>query len=380
MNIVTTNQPTVNQDIQRGFSLLAAVPEISVRPVPVLARHNEDLSQSTDCEGFPLCSLRATTKRIVNRCAGHVVTKGHSDHGVGSHKWIIPIDCCGLVNCTCPACINRHTRRRADRIFKLYSRLFATIKTPGVGCYVFTLPAEFHESLTLDLLKKLRSGARAVVGKVTADVNNLKLRVRKKPGWEIGGVDVIHPEGDKDPGQFKPHIHLQVPAVAWHNGNQAWGRLKLKLPKEAIEKIRVLWGEVLVGVLGWEGDVSKCDVHYSWRSVKKLTHLRHRVKYDFRHWAEYEGQWRRVTWFGFLGANRVGGLGLVLGKENVNKMFAELYGYDIFKQERNINACPRCGCLSEIEFPSGADPGAITENLLIKLGAPGWLISAAWAW
>ena len=188
------------------------------------------------------------------------------------------------------------------------------------GAIVLTLP---HKSLprTKGRLADLRRQSRKAVRKWIE---------RRHPwmqsgDWELGQVDTWHFEGDLRPGVWMPHVHLELPLVARERSTGRWRRLRYAAKPEQLGELGKLWGEA-AGLTG------RAVVHYAWRRLD-TGQGRHRVRYDFRHFARWQSDGRRTIWSGILGPRHQ-------AAEEIKA--AELMASEA-EPDRDPAACPKCG-------------------------------------
>ncbi len=310
-------------------------------------------------------------------CKTPVTVYGHQKTAKGEgHVWPIPDKPCHAAACSNTWCVARNTRDRAKRVADVYSRLFDMVGLPArYGALVLTLPKQ-HRTYKKDVLDTLRRRARRVVEKWMLDCSGLEVAPDRGHGWRLAGADVWHPEGDKDPGVWKPHIHLEVVGLAYWSGPLGcscplcrklhWQKIKVRLDKDLdFPKLRLAWGLVLHEVLGWQpshGDFSRCDVDYKWRTLSSdVFRFFHRIKYDFRHWPGYTGSWRAIRWWGYLSPRSQKTIGLPQ-RSSVGD-----------RPDVHFNVCPVCGLQSDI-FVECGHVKKIDARMLRKQRAPPWMI------
>jgi hypothetical protein len=231
---------------------------------------------------------------------------------------------------------------------------------------VFTIPDNMRSHVVKKVPGTLRREARRVASEWLLDVNGFggEADRRRHPGWMVAGVDCWHPEGDEEPGVWKPHIHMEVPNVVWHRERGTWKTLKLMVSKDELLDLHRRWGEVLCRVLGWDGELESGGVDYKWRSAKKPWEVKHRVRYDFRHFPAWEAHWRMISWWGYLSTRVLPEVGLQGFNDDDEP---EGGGGD----RPEDGCCPFCGGGSEIAIPI-SDPNKATWKHL----APDWLYRA----
>ena len=96
---------------------------------------------------------------------------------------------------------------------------------------------------------------------------------------------------------------------------------------EHLKLLRVLWGQQLQRILGWNGDSDRCDVHY-YEFLSDRERITNRIRYDLRHFPHYQGRWRETAWFGFLAPKNKKAFGLEKRSKDVNW---------------DPRTCPKCG-------------------------------------
>lgn len=323
----------------------------------------------------------------LRKCHGHIEAYGHPDRGEGAHRWFIPRGCCGRADCGNPGCVARRTRDRARRVMSIYDRLQATVprgREPlRMGCLVFTFPAELRDHLRSDDGRKMAlAAAWDCATWWAAAVNGLELEHRsgrRRYGWRFAGVSTWHPEGDGMPGDWHPHIHLEIPAWAWTGEPDCdcaacrparWARLRVRVTEADIRLLHRMWSACLAEYFGWRPpadlfgrDQEAVDVDYKYRSRANPARYQHRIRYDFRHWPRYRGGWRRVRWHGYLAPRAQAMCGLVDAVE-----------LDQGDHERVCYLCPLCGERSAWDREIGAAWGCV-EDALIDARAPPWVLT-----
>lgn len=334
------------------------------------------------------------------RCAGHLVAHAHrAGPGWAAHKWFYPVNQCDKSNCVNPICVARHGRKRADRVRAQFQHLAECVaeqldkrraKLRILGC-VLTIP---DTCLPQDRrrLQALRVAGRQVLTDWILAVNNLYPGRRRDPGWRIGGVDVYHPSNDptwvcrecgavhhkrrrtcaecESPVEeiqstgWRPHLHVEIPAYAWHEPSGEWAGLRCEVERWHLDLLRDLWGAELVRVLGWVPknlDFAKCSVHYRWLSHAEK--LAHRVRYDMRHFPAWHGHWRSIRWWGYLAPRWRSRIGIETPDETSDD-----------ELQHDVTLCPCCGRSSDLmhSIYVGEDSTAPLE----WARAPPWLLGA----
>jgi len=338
-------------------------------------------------------------KRQTIDCKAPVRVYAHKDRGSGAHHWYVPEGACHKANCCCPWCIARNGRERADRVRAVYDRLWSLIpdSVPRFSAFVFTLPSECRTD-DLEKLKEVRHAARLVASQWLLDLAGLDMSDKRRPGWELSGFDVYHPEGDRDPGVWKPHIHMQIPALAhrrgdvkecgfcrenWYsrdllppcdscrNFSPRWQAIRVRVSPLDLRNLRYRWGRELNRLFGWKPPTSqngkikhfeRCAVDYKWRTAALPGQYHHRIKYDVRHWPQYQGSFRSVTWFGYLAPASQKRIGLPPNEKRE-------------KPKEPFTQCPECGILSDVDFSLGT-VRKVDDLTLKRAHAPPWVVDA----
>jgi len=309
-------------------------------------------------------------------CIGHGRFYSHQVPDGKSHGWLIAEDCCGKVECRNPHCVARYTKERKKRVLRIFDGLSQVVGQPvRVGCLVFTMPRHLRTA-DKSKLSLLRKRAREIAAAWLLSVNKLDAGTRHKPAWRIAGVDCYHPEGDKEPGVWKPHIHMQIPMWAYSGHHDScncgyckgkrWHRLRVRVTRADLSELRRLWGLVLIDVLGWSppcGDSSRCSVDYSYISPLLADRFHHRIRYDFRHWSDYSAPWRAIRWWGYLSPKSKQAFGLIPPQK---------IEYDAHP----AGFCPLCGAKAQLVLSLDKETLNHTQKnrrtILERSGAPPW--------
>jgi hypothetical protein len=323
----------------------------------------------------------------VDMCGGHLEAYGHADHGDGAHRWFIPRGCCAKAACANPGCVARITRERARRVLDVYDRLRATVPESGplrMGAIVFTFPSELRDELrTEEGRRRAVEAAWECVTWWECSIHDLEIEHRsgrRRRGWRLGGVSTWHPEGDGAPGDWHPHIHLQVASWAWTGEPECdcaacrparWARLRVRVTEDEIRLLHRMWGIILAERFGWQppsdlwgNNYGAVDVDYKYRSTANPAKWVHRIRYDVRHWPRYRGHWRRVRWHGYLAPRAQSLCGLV---DQVDRESGD--------RDRIMYLCPVCGQRSDWDRDIGVAWGCI-DDALVDARAPPWMAKA----
>jgi len=245
----------------------------------------------------------------------------HPLPGGRGHVWGIPHGNCCRADCSCKPCVDHHSAKRGARVSRRLGAVASVSGCQSFAAVVLTLPRD-SQPRTKARLAELRRRARKA----------LRLWIERRhpwmdPGaWEIGTVDTWHYEGDKRPGVWMPHIHLELPLVARQRSTGRWRRLRYKAEQEHLTELGQLWADAAGLRLG------RAVVHYAWRKLD-TERGRHRVRYDFRHFERWQSKGRRTIWAGVLGPRH-------LAAEEIKA--AELEAEES-EPEHDPMSCPACG-------------------------------------
>lgn len=194
----------------------------------------------------------------------------------------IPVGCERL---DCDSCQGATSSRRGRRLFDTIGGAAAVIG------WTFTAPPELCAVWGWQGAERMRKAAFDVLATVYARLaltdglrnNSSPRRLVKHQTLHIGGGAAIHPEGDKRPGQWRPHVHLQIPALAIADGRLI-RELPVNLPKHWLAEVRKRWGAWLAEeaeLLNVEPrDVDTANVHVLFR--RGAGPIGHRCRYDWR--------------------------------------------------------------------------------------------------
>lgn len=141
------------------------------------------------------------------------------------------------------------------------------------------------------LLAKSRGGAAVLLQEWALGLNGLAYR----DGWRLGVVSVDHPEGDKTPGEWKPHHNFMFPAIAFHrDGRRA--ALRYHVSKDDLTRLRRLWRWWQERVVLGERLHTKGNVFYQFAIDRKKK--RHAARYFPRSFPSWPGAGQRLSYFG----------------------------------------------------------------------------------
>lgn len=313
-------------------------------------------------EGAELGPLSRPTRD----CRGGITILAHrAASGGEAHAWAVPSDdCCARADCTCPACVARATRDRVARVKKRLDAVREVSDEPAhLGHIVLTFPRDVRPPKTVwkSELAELRRWARRVV---TTWIHAIHPELgepysRRDPaGWRLGGWDVYHPEGDRDPGVWKPHIHLTVLGLAWHDG--VWRELPMRVTPEDLDLLRWLWGGVLKMFIGSECPADRVVVHYQYRLDRddRRDMYDHRLRYDLRTWPDYHAPATRLVYWGIMAPACVG------------RTKACIVPFEA-DDPPSLYECPCCGARAEGRAVMRHGEGLPDET-------PPWMMMARW--
>jgi hypothetical protein len=155
---------------------------------------------------------------------------------------------------------------------------------------------------------------------------------RDGAGWHVGGWEVFHPEGDRELGVWRPHIHMTILGLAWRDG--VWQQLRCHQTEESLELLRWLWGGALRLYLGTDCPADRVVVHYAYRqdTPEHRPQYEHRLRYDLRHWPEYAPSATRLVYWGILSPAAVSKTRAIVLEPEADDSEAE-----------DPLACPCCG-------------------------------------
>lgn len=168
------------------------------------------------------------------------------------------------------------------------------------GVAVLTVPAEVRPAL---LSPRALAQVRALAWRVIRDWSEARGVV-----GELGGVVIVHPEGDRRPGEWAPHFNVLWPCrvvTTQASGAVGWEDFPAHTDPAALDDLRARWRAVLAE---WSGVAlpNTLQVFYEWR--KEHTKQRHAARYFARGFPAWDGWTHRVVWYGVLATNRRHGL------------------------------------------------------------------------
>jgi len=112
----------------------------------------------------------------------------------------------------------------------------------------------------------------------------------------LGGISVMHPEGDERPGFWAPHINIIFGIAGELDATGDVIRGRYHVPPAALDDLRDRWARVLAS-LGWE---PKCDPQVFYEFRTEPNHKRHAVRYFCRSFPMWKGWTQRVGYWGLL--------------------------------------------------------------------------------
>lgn len=201
----------------------------------------------------------------------------------------------------CKYCRSGYGSKRAKRMWK---KKFNYLSKYGWWYFCFPLPEYYRDWAVREKIKHLRDLVRI----------RLMRYIREKRALlghdlELGMIECMHPEGDKDPGVWKPHFNFVVPAVAFGEWREpktgtpyAYKELKLWWKKEDLADLRQLWADAIGDVFGIRPPVSDVFVEYRTKPQQQ----RHLLKYVLRSFPGWPQWSRRVYSYGYLADRQIG--------------------------------------------------------------------------
>jgi hypothetical protein len=126
-------------------------------------------------------------------------------------------------------------------------------------------------------------------------------------GWRLGIVAVDHPEGDKKPGEWKPHHNFLFPLVAFgpHGARQS---LRYTLEPSELTELRRLWRWAQEFALG-AGLGRSADLWYQFVVGEGGQHGKiHQLNYVPRTFPTWPATGQRLTYLGAFGSSVIQGL------------------------------------------------------------------------
>lgn len=274
----------------------------------------------------------------------------------------VHMPCCQL---DCHTCRHRVRNRRGRAGFQ------AIGGGPSVGFFVFPFPAIYRHYLTAKVLKALRAQLVALLIRHFGDWYGEEL----KHGLKVA----FHPEGDKSPGVWKPHFHVQWPHLALDERTGETVQIEYMLPPEQLGDLRGAWGAILDDLaLAIGARNAPSIVHYRFAKGDSPGTVYHHIAYDERPFpAWYAGdmpQWMKTPQrFGLLApASKT--LGIQGWRDAIRGDLADLDGTpeeaEAEEESPASHACPCCGGSLVLEAPLPISVGGRKWTELVDNGVP----------
>lgn len=194
----------------------------------------------------------------------------------------VPVGCETLACASCQAVVSH---RRGDRLYTSVGGV------PLIG-WVATVPPELAAALDWRGAARMRAAFVALLQRLYLEVarwDGLRgsSRQLERLGADgelaIGVGAAIHPEGDERPGEWRPHVHAEIPALAVADRRRL-RELPVKLAPHRLALAKRWWMEWMKAEADAQGVAlkpeSQANLHLSFR--RKPEEVRHRCRYDWR--------------------------------------------------------------------------------------------------
>ena len=166
-------------------------------------------------------------------------------------------------------------------------------------------------------------------------------------GWRLGILSVDHPEGDKRPGEWKPHHNLIFPTVAFHPDGRR-RELRYFVTKEQLDDLRQRWRWWQESVVLGAKLKTKANVFYEFR--QKARAKKHCARYFPRTFPAWHSRTQRLSYFGAFSCRSIHGLA------------------EVAQAKAEEKPCPQgfCGnCGAEVKFTLSVDANGVETHLAI---------------
>jgi hypothetical protein len=117
-------------------------------------------------------------------------------------------------------------------------------------------------------------------------------------GWRLGIVSVDHPEGDKEPGTWKPHHNFLFPSLAFGPSGERRA-IRYTFTKEQLATLRAAWGELQSILIG--APVASANIWYQFRVTRKQKN--HAAKYFPRTFPRWSARGQQLSYMGAFGCS-----------------------------------------------------------------------------
>ncbi len=192
---------------------------------------------------------------------------------------------CGALRCL--DCYEETRRRRKQSAWEKFGVIRAV-----TGILIFTIPEQLRAQAQGDLLDKWRKRSMKLLE------HWLSWRVGVSRDFSWGGGEWTHPEGDKQPGVWTPHLNFMFPLLLL---DLKKGKAKVIPTYASTSELGVLrraYRLLLRDVFDCE-IIGEVDVKYKYR--RGIGDKRHAMKYyprPFPEWADLKVN--KTRWYGFL--------------------------------------------------------------------------------
>jgi len=201
----------------------------------------------------------------------------------GQTATAVPQDYCGTKSC--PICCKLRDRKQMKRTMERFAG-------GHIQRFIITYPQELRALVDWEQVKLMSKLWAVKIEQFLRKVNNLD------DSWQLGLEDWIHPEGDKEPGVWKPHHNFLVRGEAFKvnidDVRNLFERreLRLMLTKAELAEFRGIISEVLRTALGYK-KVCRENFWYSFVGSQadsgKRTHFVRYTSRAFPRWAHLPG-------------------------------------------------------------------------------------------
>lgn len=257
---------------------------------------------------------------------------------------------CTKRGCTDPGCQLHVTAERARRA---RARLDCFGAEANWGICILPFARQLRtEARRPDFLSAMRRASATMLEKWLLGIHQLSNE------WRLGIVCVDHPEGDLEPGEWKPHFNFLIPMVAVNRRTGHHAQLRYHVSQDALFALRNEWRRVQSNALGTplkkaSGLRLEANVKWEFRKGRDDEKKAHAMRYFFRTFPEWKAEAQRVRYFSLFGCGVVGELAGV--QERLKELLEQSRAQaEEFASKR---LCPDCGRKMRLELPDGIRPG-----------------------